>query len=141
MSWTADWEYGLPLAVAVMVFHVAAFMLITRALVPEVASMRNTHFRFIAGVGLLAIAAATLHGLEGLAWAWLYVWLGALPDFNTAVLYSFGAMTSYGHADVYLERQWMLLGTIEAVNGLIVFGLTTAFFFAAIQKAWPGRVG
>jgi hypothetical protein len=35
--WASDWEYGLPLAVATIVFHVAAFMLITRALVPEVA--------------------------------------------------------------------------------------------------------
>jgi len=31
-------------------------------------------------------------------------------------------------------------GPIEAINGLIVFGLTTAFFFAAIQRAWPPRV-
>ena len=139
--WTSDWEYGLPLVVATIVFHVAAFMLITRALVPEVASFRNGHYRFIGAVGLLAIAAATLHGLEGLAWAKLYVWLGALPDFQTAVLYSLGAMTSYGHAEIYLERQWMLLGSIEATNGLILFGLTTAFFFAAIQKAWPGRAG
>jgi len=137
--WTSDWEYGLPLVVGTIVFHVAAFMLITRALVPEVVSHRNGHFRFIGAVGLLAIAAAMLHGLEALAWARLYVWLGALPDFKTAVLYSLGAMTSYGHADIYLERQWMLLCSIEATNGLILFGLTTAFFFAAIQKAWPGR--
>ncbi len=136
--WTSDWEYGLPLVVVTIVFHVAAFMVITRALVPEVA-LRNGHYRFIAAVGLLAIAAATLHGLEALAWAKLYVWLGALPDFKIAALYSLGAMTSYGHAEIYLERQWMLLGTIEAVNGLILFGLTTAFFFAAIQKAWPPR--
>jgi len=137
--WASDWEYGLPLAVATIVFHVAAFMLVTRALVPEVASRENGHFRFIATVGLLAVAAALLHGLEGLAWAKLYVWLGALPDFRTATLYSLGAMTSYGHADIYLERQWMLLGTIEAINGLILFGLTTAFFFAAIQRTWPQR--
>lgn len=55
------------------------------------------------------------------------------------MLYSLGAMTSYGHADIHLERQWMLLGTIEAINGLILFGLTTAFFFAAIQRTWPPR--
>ena len=139
MVWTSDWEFGLPLAVATMVFHVVIFLLITRALVPEVAAIRGGHYRFIGSVGLLAIVAATLHGLEALAWAWLYVWLGALPDFNIATLYSLGAMTSYGHAQVFLEKQWMLLGAIEAVNGLILFGLTTAFFFAAIQKAWPGR--
>lgn len=137
--WASDWEFGLPLAVATMVFHVAVFILVTRALVPEVTSLRSGHLRFIASVGLLAVVAATVHGLEALAWAALYVWLGALPDFNAATLYSLGAMTSYGHAQVFLEKQWMLLGAIEAVNGLILFGLTTAFFFAAIQKSWPGR--
>ena len=30
----------------------------------------------------------------------------------------------------------VLLGAIEAVNGLILFGLTTAFLFAAIQQVW-----
>ncbi len=139
MDWAADWEFGLPLAVVTMVFHVAVFILVTRALVPEVSSLERGHSRFIASVGLLAIVAATLHGLEAMAWAQLYVWLGALHDFNTAVLYSLGALTSYGHAHVFLEKQWMLLGAIEAVNGLILFGLTTAFFFAAIQKSWPGR--
>ena len=55
------------------------------------------------------------------------------------MLYSLGAMTSYGHADVYLEDRWRLLGTIEAVNGLILFGLTTAFLYAAIHQVWPLR--
>jgi len=55
------------------------------------------------------------------------------------MLYSLGAMTSYGHADVYLEDRWRLLGAIEAVNGLILFGLTTAFLYAAIHQVWPLR--
>ena len=44
-----------------------------------------------------------------------------------------------GHADVYLEDRWQLLGAIEAVNGVILFGLTTAFFYAAIHQVWPLR--
>jgi hypothetical protein len=55
------------------------------------------------------------------------------------MLYSLSAITSYGHEHVFLEKEWRLLGAIEAVNGLILFGLTTAFFFAAIQNAWPAR--
>ena len=55
------------------------------------------------------------------------------------MLYSLSAMTSYGHADVYLEDRWQLLGAIEAVNGLILFGLTTAFLYAAIHQVWPLR--
>jgi hypothetical protein len=34
------------------------------------------------------------------------------------------------------------MGALEALNGWILFGLTTAFLFAIVQKAWSnsGRV-
>ena len=33
-------------------------------------------------------------------------------------------------------EQWQLMGALEAVNGMLLFGLTTAFLFAIIQKVW-----
>jgi hypothetical protein len=57
------------------------------------------------------------------------------------MLYSLGAITSYGHAGVFLEDRWKLLGAIEAMNGLILFGLTTAFLFSAIEEIRPTRRG
>jgi hypothetical protein len=53
------------------------------------------------------------------------------------MLYSLSAMTSYGHANLFLEEQWQLMGALEPLNGMLLFGLTTAFLFAMIQKAWP----
>ena len=50
------------------------------------------------------------------------------------MLYSLSAITSYGHSNIFLEERWRLLGAIEAMNGLILFGLTTAFLFAAIEE-------
>jgi hypothetical protein len=73
---------------------------------------------------------------QEVAWAVLYLWLGALPAWAPAMLYSLEAITSFGHAQIYLADRWQLLGAIEAVNGLILFGLTTAFLFAAIQQVW-----
>jgi hypothetical protein len=52
------------------------------------------------------------------------------------MLYSLGAMTTYGHADINLEVSWQLMGPIEAINGLILFGLTTAFLLGVIQFVW-----
>ena len=139
MFWAHDWLWGLPLLVATVVIHVAIFMVITRALIPEINPSKRRRWDFIVAVALLALFAATLHSLEALAWAFLYVAIGALPDVSTAMFYSLSASTSYGHAEVFLHNEWRLLGSIEAVNGLILFGLTTAFFFAAIQNAWPAR--
>jgi hypothetical protein len=45
-------------------------------------------------------------------------------------------MTTYGHATLFLEDRWALLGAIEALNGVLLFGLTTAFLFAIIQHVW-----
>jgi hypothetical protein len=55
------------------------------------------------------------------------------------MLYSLSAITSYGHSSIFLAERWKLLGAIEAMNGLILFGLTTAFLFAAIDEVRPIR--
>src|SRR5271166_3364673 len=64
-----------------------------------------------------------------------YRLLDTLPDTKSAMLYSLSAMTSYGHANLFLEKQWQLMGALEALNGMLLFGLT-AFLFAMIQKVW-----
>lgn len=87
-------------------------------------------------VAIAALASAIYLAIEAAAWALLYLWLGALPAWAPAMLYSLEAITSFGHADIHLEESWRLLGAIEAVNGLILFGLTTAFLFAAIHQVW-----
>jgi hypothetical protein len=38
-----------------------------------------------------------------------------------------------------LEEQWHLLGTLEALNGMLLFGLTTTFLFAMVQICGVGQ--
>lgn len=141
MYWSSDWLWGLPLLVFTVVFHVFIFVVMEKALARTInhGQQRRTLIRFIISVALIALGAATLHGIEAAAWASLYVGLGALPDESAALLYSMSAFTSYGHSAIYLEDRWKLLGAIEAMNGLILFGLTTAFLFAAIGTVRPDR--
>lgn len=77
-----------------------------------------------------------LHGVEAQVWATAYWLLGALPDYSSAMLYSLNAMTSYGHTSLYLERRWELMGALEALNGMLLFGLSTAFLFNMIRNVW-----
>ncbi len=135
MYWGYDWGWGLPVLVLVVVAHVWVLVLASEALVrlsPNAKRKRNLP-RSVAVVALTALGAATLHGLEAVVWATLYLGIGALTSVQNAMLYSLGAITSYGHAEIFLEDRWKLLGAIEAVNGLILFGLTTAFMFTVIQ--------
>jgi hypothetical protein len=87
-------------------------------------------------MGTVALLATLLHGLEGTLWAVAYRLLGALPDGRSAMLYSLSAMTTYGHANLFLKDHWQLMGALEALNGTLLFGLTTAFLFAMIREVW-----
>jgi hypothetical protein len=63
--------------------------------------------------------------------------LGARADFASAMLYSLSAMTAYGHANVFLAKQWQLMGAMEALNGMLLFGLSTGScsrFFATTGR-------
>jgi hypothetical protein len=91
---------------------------------------------FIVVMGMVALFATVLHGVEGTLWAASYRLLDALPDGKSAMLYSLSAMTSYGRASLFQKDRWQLMGALEALNGTLLFGLTTAFLFAMIREVW-----
>jgi hypothetical protein len=68
-------------------------------------------------------------------WAVLYRVLGAFEDFETAMYFSGVTFTSLGYGDVVLDGRIRLLAPLQAANGLMMFGITTALFFSAIQQA------
>ncbi len=76
---------------------------------------------------------------EGIIWAAAYRVVGALPDNSSAILYSLSAMTAYGYANLDLERQWQLMGALEALNGMLLFGLNTAALLGIIERVWGHR--
>ena len=68
-------------------------------------------------------------------WALLYRLVGAIPDFETAVYFSGVTFTSLGYGDVVIDGRVRLLAPLQAANGLMMFGITTALFMAAVQRA------
>jgi hypothetical protein len=139
-AWNADWAWSLPLIVLNVVIHVLGLGLINERVVRFLSGvMDRRHFTAVFAVvmGAAALLATMLHALEGIIWAAAYRLLGALPDYKSAMLYSLSAITSYGHANIFLEPHWQMMGALEALNGMLLFGLTTAFLFAMIQEVWP----
>lgn len=61
---------------------------------------------------------------------------GALADKAAANLYSLSALTSFGHADIRLEKHWQLMGALESLNEWILFGLSTAYLFGLVERMW-----
>ena len=68
-------------------------------------------------------------------WALIYSVLGAFEDFETALYFSGVTFTSLGYGDVVLTGRMRLLAPLQAANGLMMFGITTAVFIAAVQHA------
>lgn len=68
-------------------------------------------------------------------WAVLYQVLDAFEDFETAMYFSGVTFTSLGYGDVVLDGRARLLAPLQAANGLMMFGVTTALFFTTIQHA------
>ena len=66
-------------------------------------------------------------------WASLYRLLGAFEDFETAMYFSGVTFTSLGYGDVVLDGRMRLLGPLQAANGLMMFGITTALLISAVQ--------
>jgi hypothetical protein len=138
-AWELDWLWSLPLIVMCVVIHAVGLMLIYREviMIVNIAVVRRRFFpMFVVVMGSVALLATVLHGLEGALWALAYRLLDALPDDRSAMLYSLSAITSYGHATLFLKERWQLMGALEALNGMLLFGLTTAFLFAMIREVW-----
>jgi hypothetical protein len=89
---------------------------------------------FALALGAATLIAILLHALEAGIWAGVYEILGALPDSKSALLFSLSAMTTYGHEHFDLANHWQLMGSLEALNGMILFGLTTAFLYGMIRE-------
>lgn len=83
----------------------------------------------VAAFGLFA-----LHTAEIWAYAYLYLHLGALADFEEALYFSTSTYVTIGYGDVVLPIRWRILGAIEGANGIMLLGWSTAFFVSIIDR-------
>jgi hypothetical protein len=137
VDWGGNWAWGVPLIVMTVIIHVLGLGLIGRG-AGRVTRGRLEHRHpittSVAILGAATLLATSLHTLEAGIWGGAYLRVGALPDSRTAMLYSLSAITSYGHENLFLEDHWRLMGAMEALNGWLLFGLSTAFLFGMIEK-------
>jgi hypothetical protein len=96
-TWEVDWLWSLPLIVMCVLVHVVGLMLIYGEVIRfmSIAVIRRRFVpMFIIVMGVVALLATVLHGLEGTLWAVAYRLLDALPDNKSAMLYSLSAITT-----------------------------------------------
>lgn len=61
------------------------------------------------------------------SWAGVYLYIGLFDQLETALYFAIVSFTTVGYGDVVIGENWRLLAGMTATNGLLVFGLFTAF--------------
>ena len=86
-------------------------------------------FAIVATVITFALVA---HLIEIAVWAIVFILCGEFHEFGIAYYHSAVNYTTLGYGDVVMSPAWRLLGPMEAADGMLMFGLSTALVFAVI---------
>lgn len=103
----------------------------------------------------IMIAAVTVlmgaHLAEVLVWSLTYAAVGVAPEGADLIYFAFVNYTTLGYGDVTPIKRWSLLGPMTAMNGVLLFGWSTAVIFEVLRmtllvsgeagaqekRAWP----
>lgn len=74
--------------------------------------------------------------LQMALWAGLFMLLGEFDNFVTALYFSGVTFATLGYGDLVLSPPWRLLSALEAANGILMFGVSTAVMTAAVSDVF-----
>jgi tetrahydromethanopterin S-methyltransferase subunit C len=74
------------------------------------------------------------HAIEVAVWAFLFIICGEFQEFGAAYYHSAVNYSTLGYGDVIMSPSWKLLGPLEAADGSLMFGVSTAMIFAVILR-------
>jgi len=93
--------------------------------------------KFIAGirpliVAMLAMLAANF--IQVTLWGLVFLWLEEFTELYEAIYHSAVNFSSLGYGDVVMSKDRKLLGPLEAINGVIMLGMTSAALMVILQQ-------
>lgn len=88
----------------------------------------------IATVSILMAA----HASEVVVWSLAYAIVDVAPAGTDLAYFAFVNYTTLGYGDVTPIESWRLLGPITAMNGVLLFGWSTAVIFEVLRRTMIG---
>jgi hypothetical protein len=82
-----------------------------------------------------------IHLFEIAVWALFFWWHKCLPDVESSFYFSGVTYATIGYGDLVLPKEWRLFGPVEGLTGILMCGLSTAFFFVIVSKKILERRG
>lgn len=119
---------------AVMVGFVTTALRLVKVIEAWLADHRLNRYQFflmLSAAVILVLAANTV-----CVWIWAIVFrlIGVFATLEEAVYFSIVSFTTVGYGDVVAEKGWRILGGFVSVNGLLAFGIFTAFLIEIIRE-------
>ena len=108
-----------------------------RALLHTTIIQRGGTAQFLVGIRPLLIAMLIMvagNFIQIIVWGILFLMLGELDELYEAIYHSAVNFASLGYGDFVMSKNRKLLGPLEAVNGVIMFGMTSAALMVILQQ-------
>jgi hypothetical protein len=141
MLGSSSWTWGLCLITLTTAIHSLGIVLMSILGLRIRTGLKRRRVAFWQGVailtGLIAAIGLSLAGIEAALWAAAYLGLAALDNAAEAMLFSIDSMTTRGASGLALHQHWHVMGALESVSGMLMFGISTAYVFAVMQLYWP----
>lgn len=126
---------GLPAMLICLILQVAVAFWCVRYYVRQ-ADSGPAQPGFLACIRPLLVAMLVMmvaNFLQIALWGALFLWLGEFGEFYEAIYHSAVNFTSLGYGDVVMSKERKLLGPLEALNGVLMLGMTAAALMAILQ--------
>ena len=128
---------------ATVIIHALSYDWILKIL-PRTASLFAKFFERFWKIALLTfIVLCVLVTLFIDIWLWTFLLMlvehSHLHDIETGLYFAATSFTTVGYGDITLDKEWRLLGTICAINGMFMFGWSAAFIFEIMTKLYQNE--
>lgn len=131
----------LLVSIAISVCNIAIHAVVMEAVlrVARAASERATSHQSLQLIAVMTASASVLmaaHIAEVMVWSLGYAMVDVAPAGTDLVYFAFVNYTTLGYGDITPLQRWHLLGPMTAMNGVPLFGWSTAVIFSILQKTW-----
>lgn len=124
-------------SVCVLNIVIHAWLTVAAIRVARALAERNTIHPWRHLVGIMIATVLMLmaaHILEVFVWAGVYALVHAAPEGADLVYFAFVNYATLGYGDILPVAEWRLLGPMASMNGILLFGWSTAVIFEVMRK-------
>jgi hypothetical protein len=130
--------FGAAVSLGNIAIHAAMMIAIIRAKGAIHANVwQHPNLRLIGTMVATVSMLMTAHLVEVAVWAIAYRLAGATADGTGNLYFAFVNYTTLGYGDIIPVARWRLLGPLTAMNGVLLFGWSTAVIFHVLRRSVP----